>query len=549
MFEEPLFQPHILSTMLRYFAYYFSYGNWIWQYIGAMFVIYGVYKFVTYKNVVTYPKFFPDAVEKKPFQKYDWFGIIFLLGCLSAYVFALYSQEMSFFQNYDTMSTNTMRLLKQGVTPMWGVNDRMAPVAFLEVNFVYAVTRNFYLINTFILFQTLLILLLIYKLLDFIPFYKRVLICSLFLISPAFFWVNNIIFPERMLLIYFISSLIFFKKYTREAQKSYFLFLSILFANFAMYTKETTILIFVGVMLYSLLYNVWNEKFLITNFFHPIRTCRQFPVEALLFLSIFFYILFYLLYVTDVFNGYLSLRYTNSLQTALFYKFEIIIILISLGIWLVNIKNRSTFSSDSLLIGSFCYICGIVFVFHLVPFSSYVQYNTYYSVLGYMIALVYLLSSLNNKKFEYMAAMIILCCSIFSGIKIHNSHEGKYYREVSVFLASQTEPVSIYISEHSEPLPWWISCWMTVFKYYWPDHQFLFHSSIFKKNDSQMLMIEYWNAHPELYPPFVYREFLKPNDFYVVKYSEKNSEDQAILTNINHEKVFSNKFFGVYRIK
>lgn len=553
MISEPLFEQNILNHMLSYLSNYLFFDQWILKYLSALFLLYICYKFFTYKNVAEYAPFLPAVTHKFSVKnKVDISGFIFLCLCFFGCALSIYLNETSLFNNYDTMSQNTTRIFQNGITPFWGVNGRFSPMAFFDINIIYAVTHNMKLINVYILLQTLIIICLMNSFFDFMPAAKRFVAAGLFILSPAFFWNNSISYPEKMLLIYVLSSLIFLKKYAKDTKKSSHLWLAILFMNLAIYTKETTILLYFGILVYSFLINLWREKITLASFIHPLKTAREFPLEILIFLSMLIYAWFYLQKVYAILDSpYLALRETSVSEASKKYFFEIIVVIFALILALKNLsKNKLSFLGGSLILGSVFIIAMIVFYLKLTTFSSQLSGKTYYVILPYMICLFYFIYALNDKT--WLCASLLLCVFVLSiDIKIASREEGKSYREVAEFLISQNkQPLNIFISAQTEPAPWWYSCWASVYKYYWPEHKIFFKTSALDPTDTtSALFLVKWNKETNIYHPVSYEEAPKPNDFYVIKKTPFYDEDQKMLTNIDHKKVFENKFFEVYEIK
>ncbi|MBR1914994.1 MAG: hypothetical protein IJ830_00935 [Alphaproteobacteria bacterium] len=356
-----------------------------------------------------------------------------------------------------------------------------------------------------------------------------------------------------MLFIYFWSSLIFFKKYALNPNKSSNLWWGILFTNFAIYTKESTILIYFGILLYSFLYNLWNEKIKLSSFIHPLKTMRQMPLEMLLFISMLIYAWFYLQNVYAILDSpYLGRRSTTIFYAAKLYIFEIIVVLCAVYYALKNLyKHNLCFLPAGLILGALSFMIMIVVYLRLNTFSSQLYSKTYYVVLAYMICLFYLLFSVSDWK-RWLAICCIICATtLFFDYNLAKREEGKSYREVAEFLISQkTEPLNIFISEKSEPFPWWYGCWASVYKYYWPKKRVFFWTPYLNPKDQESAVFSLRiNSQPKIYHPIHYKEKPTANDFYVIKKTEDFKSDKRLIDDILHQKVFENKLFEVYKIK
>ena len=554
MISEPLFQKDILAHISFYLSNYLFFDYWILKFSAALFLIYVLYKLITYKCTAEYPNFLPSEVYKFSLQrKPDIYGFVFMLLCFFLYAASLYLNETSLFNNYDTMSQNTTRIFERGVIPFWGVNGRLSPIAFADVNLLYAFTHNFKLLNVYIILQTVLIIYLLNLFFDFMPPLKRFTATGLFILSPVFFWNTAVSYPEKMLLIYVLSSLIFFKRYSKNTNQSINLWLGILFMNLAIYPKETAILLYFGILVYSFLYNLWHEKITLSSFLHPVKTARTFPLEILIFISMLIYAWLYLQKVYAILDSpYLALREATILDSAKLYSFEILVITFAFIMALKNLYQKNLhFLNGGLVLGSVFLVAFVVLYLKMITFSSQLTGKTYYVVLAYLICLYYFIFTVKN--FKIWLILSIILCAIISLIdfKIASKEEGRSYREVAEFLISQKQdPLYIFISEKTEPAPWWCNCWISAYKYYWPQRKIFFKSSALNPEDTtSAIFLAKWNMERNLYHPISYETTPEANDFYVIKKTSFYDEDKKPLQNIYHKKVFENKLFEVYKIK
>ena len=552
MFEEPLFQNNILQTMAKYFYHYLTFDNWLIEYLAGIFFLYIIYKLITYKNLASYPHFTPSLKYSISWNT-DKIGIFFALGCLSLYIINLYTQELSFFNNYDTMSYNTMLTFNQGVSPAWNqYAGRFSPIGFWEVNILYAISHNFQIINLFILIQTLIIISLIYHLLDFIPSTKRLIIIGLFIISPSFFWINTIIFPERMLIIYILCCFIYIKKYS-QTQKSHQLWLSIFWLNLALYTKETTVLIFIGFLIYSFLYNLWNEKITLKTFLHPIKTIKEFPLEFLIFISIIIFAVLYALHCSAITQSpYAIERRGNLINTMMLYKYEIIILILSLIFYFKNHKTTlNNFLLNSMLVGSLCYATVIIFVLNLIPTSPHVEMKPYYMISACLCGLIYFIFQIKNKFILILSTTLCFFSFLITDFNIYQNEEGKYHRKVAEFFSTQSsEDLSIFLAPNSETSLWNISCWNAVYKYYFPHKKIFFSAAILQKDDMNTALFKYWTRkYPYIFNPIATQAKPISNDFYIIKKRTNYQKDLDFIKDIPHKLIYQNQLFEVYKIK
>ena len=134
---------------------------------------------------------------------------------------------------------------------------------------------------------------------------------------------------------------------------------------------------------------------------------------------------------------------------------------------------------------------------------------------------------------------------------IAKSEEGRYYREVAEFLIGRKqEMLNVFLSEKSEPSPWFYGCWPSVYKYYWPDNNIVFKTSALDPKDTtSSVFLVRWNKETNLYHPINYETEPLKGDFYVIKRTPFYAQDKALIDDMENSKVFENKLFEIYEIK
>jgi hypothetical protein len=312
--------------------------------------------------------------------------------------------------------------------------------------------------------------------------------------------------------------------------------------------KESTILIYFGILMYSFIYNLYNEKITLSSFIHPLKTCKQFPLEILIFISMLIFSIVYMKYVSAIVdNQYFIERQTEIINILKSYHLEIIVCFISLLTWLFH--NKKYYLINSLVIGSIFSMIIISFVIKLYPLETQQQQKPYFLLLPYLISLITIIYSLKSKYAQLCILILLSSYSLYKNFQIYQTEEGTSYRQTAEFLTSQPEPLSIFISEYSEPFPWWVACSSTVYKYYWPTKNITFKTSIFNHLPNDTYILLFWNKDKKTFTPLEYQQLPQSGDFYVIKKTDKYHEDLAVIKDIQHELIYQNKLFEVYKIK
>lgn len=543
MLNEPFFQTDILNHIIKYMSFYLSYENWFLTFICFLFFIYCCYKVATYQSTVSYKGAFPQ--ERYVFslqRKSDVYAFVFLILCFAYNVLGIFSQDLSLFANYDTRG-NVIPIFERGVFPAWGSFFRFCPIAYWDTNIIYALTHHFGIIGVYLSFQSLIIIWLLNCFLRFIPAAKRLICIGLIMISPAVFSIGNIIFSERMLLIYILGSFICMQKYAENPKKTYFLWLTILLINFALYTKELSVLLYCGILGYYAVGHLLEGKITPSSFFHPIKTVRAFPFEVLLFLSLLIYAGLYGAHMPPTrYSKYVSDRALTLYTSFKLYYTEIIIAAISFYFMLRNLfsKKKYTFI-EGMTLGATLTAFALAFVLrigHLVPSM---ENKSYYMIIPFFIGMICIFWYIKNK---YVLAFV--CCALFVNALvrdyvIYNNDDGHSYREVAEAIMSKNKNPTVYIfmANHLDyDAGWFIRSWVTPYKYYWPNRIKFFSAEINLRD------IFLYNKES-----IYYKEKPDEGDYFVVRKDKYHSEALKQISENKSAKIFENDRFEVYIIK
>lgn len=195
MINEPLFEENIVSTIFRNFTFYFFGQTW---YIYAVLLgisIYMAYRLLCKGSCTPCPDLFPSpAAGFNLHNRKELAALLFLFLSFSIYAVTMLLQDNSLFNNPDLMSLNTIFIFHRGLAASYG-SARMCPVSFFDLNALYAITHNFYIISAYIMLKQAFILWLLYCFLNFLSPAKRLFTLGTIQLVPAVFWLNGIIFP------------------------------------------------------------------------------------------------------------------------------------------------------------------------------------------------------------------------------------------------------------------------------------------------------------------------------------------------------------------
>lgn len=527
--HEPLFQENILATILRNFSFYFNDGYWGIALSVILLLVLSQYLWVKNYTADTYHGIcFPSSKYLlNPKSKSDRIALSVFAITFAAICLVFFSLEMSLFANFDLMHEGTTINFIEGHGT--GISDiRFAPLANIELNLFYAISHNLYIVTGLVLIETAFLLYLLYKLFDFIPAAPRLYALAAIMVLPAFFWVNNPVFPERLMMILVCGSLIMLKKYLSNPNKLTLLKF-ILLMNLALYSKETVILFYAGILAVNILYFIFSGKIILKSFIHPFKTARTFPVEYLMFCSMLIFSLLYLLLGVGIHeNEYVKLHSFNN--TWHIYTIETALIIIS-GIGLLRHKNIIIWG---LWGGSLLLLLMVALVLNISGING--KALSYYAIIPALFGCLIAVYSHPRKYKLILIPAVIL--AIFNDFGIYQKQNGKFYRETAEFLAQQKSTqgeLQIFLADSLNGLykPYITDCYLSAYKYYFPDWKVTF-----KSNDLK-------NFHPadKVKHAWKYQEVPAAGDIYIENkfYSPNHPE--------NYQKVFENKLFRIFEIR
>ena len=526
MFTPPLFEPDILSTLLRTFSFYFRDGYWGYVYPVIMGLVLSQLLWIRVQPAVwTFPE---------QHYRFEWqtFGNKAALAAFFA-AFAVscaivYTQEMSLFANFDLMSIGTTVTFVEGKGT--GISDiRFSPFANVELNLFYAVSHNLYIVNGLVLAETVLLLYLLYRLFDFIPVTRRLYALALSAVYPALVWVNNPIFPERLMLIFICVSLLMLKKYLTKPKVSS-LFLFCIFMNLALYTKETVILFYAGLLAAEVVYLAYKGIIMPVSFLHPIKTARQLPTEYIMFFSMAVFAFLYLLFGLGIdSNAYVSAHTGNEVWKKYYLEFFICFCATAALIF----GKKTSFLPTGLLAGSW-----FILLFVAWKLGIYNENNgAYYAIVSGLFGLFIVFYAVEQKVFLLLFGAVYLVMAAGQNICLYHKQNGDAYADAARFIArlqDETNPQPIFVKDSlgGKYESYIIDCYRSAYKYYFPNRNFVFKTN--SPTDTQVNFLKF---------PLIYQKRPQPGDLYIEnKFYRSEVPD-------NYELLYENRLFSIFRVK
>ena len=394
MREEPLFNDDILISIYRHFNFFFTWSGLIVYaaiVLAVLFLNWLLVRFLFKREKLS---LLPDAryaFADAPAAK--WGGVTALALSFAAYAAATLTQENTLLNNFDLMSVNAIKNMYWGNLPI--VDPiRFTPLSNLDQNLVYAVTRNYAVIDYWIVFKQFICLFLLYRFFSFIPVVRRLFLLAVINFLPAVFVVNNMIHTEQLILIFVLLSFMFLDKYAATQRASYLLWFTV-FANLAVYTKETAVLFYAGLLGYMILRRVFCGEIGLESFLSPFKTVARMPAEYMLFWTLFIFLTCYLLLQDPrVDDAYLQTHHAALPVVVAINKLVLGLNVLALLLWSVKTLRRkeekNNLLCEGVLLGCTLVTAVVVFKLQVVVIPDY--YKTYYLYLPAVFCSGYIFS-------------------------------------------------------------------------------------------------------------------------------------------------------------
>lgn len=567
MFDAPLLQDHIWSNLIRFNWTTLTTRLWVpWMLIVAAVLALCIW--LLRRQLRSSPDYFNlfDEINYK-FRwrkKRDWAALLMLAAALLATAWYMFSTDNSFFENFDLMSIGTIRSLRIGVVPNFDY-ARITPLAFWYLSTVYAVTQNMILIKSFVFAQLLLAVWTMYCFFSYIPSARRLVFLAVFILTPTMFLTSKVVFPDRDIIIMIMFSLICMRRFSKSSSLAWlggYLF----FMNAAIYTKETCILFYFGILATSLLYNIWNEKIQPRSFLKPLYLIKSMPVEFLTGMSFLLYaVIYFLLQTPNEENLYLAANRHLWQNLVLYYRLEGIVLLAALGLLAARaLRHYNTTANPmfrgGLVIGGACVAAGIIFILRIAPNSPHLVGKTYYLLLPLLFSLAYIFHHTRSRGVLTLLCTALLLYSAGENYKAQKRELGTFYREVAEYMAQhlpkgsdRTKAAGIFIYDEPQAIPdidkWLVEAWSSSYAYYLPEHNIVFKSELHIPQNLQQLWLLRNFRFKEIYFPIIPRKNPGSGDWVIINKNNKLPRTQEIRQQLPVKPEYENGLFEVYRVK
>lgn len=563
MFDIPLFQENILENILEFNLTTLASRLWLpWLLIVAVFLAVSVWLLRRPLKEGNWGNLFYAGTCKFDRRSIkDWLGLSFLVAAFTITGVYVFSLENSLFESFDTMGFGTMRNMKEGVVPNFDTM-RITPLAFWDLSTLYAVTHNIYMIKSYLLLQLALAVVCLYCFFDYIPVARRLLMLAILLLTPTMLQTAQIIYPDREIIIAVMLSLICLRRFCRS-QKFRWLTGFLFFMIVAIYTKETCVLFYFGLVTASVLYRIWSEDITIQNFIHPLRTIGKMPLEFCVGIGLFSFLVIYSLFIPSTEeNIYFSFNRSDNLCAIIrYYGFELSLLTVAAGILLWQMVRHSDskinpmFRGGGLLCGGISIAAGIVML-RLIPTSWHLTGKSYYLLLPTIFALAYLFQNIRRPVILWGISAVILAYSVRADIIGYENEEGHYYRQVADFMAQQIPQnkrgtINIFLIERpseEERKIWALETWSMAYHYYFYPYLMVFKTQFYDLKDSEQMLYNKIVYNKILYRyayPMIPQSRPQAGDWVVIHKQNREAETLEIIKNLP-QPVYENKLFAIY---
>lgn len=531
MLELPWFNDNILKSVFDNFIYYFSYRH-----------LYAYVLFLVLFNILNV------LLIKYFFNRYDYVSsseTSYAFSCRTAgektalsaliiafflYVINVFSLDGTVFNAYDTMNIDNLHNMMRGVKPVFA-SVRFTPIASIDHNIVYAITQNYRVIDCWIVIKQAICLFLLYKFYDFVPVERRLFVLSAITLIPAVFWVNNIIFSEQNTLIFILCSFMCLKRYN-QGKSAAMLFAFAVFANLAVYTKESNILLYAGILMFFVLRRIFREEIVLKSFLSPLKTLAAMPVEYLLFCNMLVFSIFYLLTRDLLTDGvYLTHNHRKILELLQIYWLELAVNLAALFLFVIQMPKAGNLLQKGIICGSALISFFIVFYFQIGGYPDY--HKTWYLYLPAVFCTGYFFSYLGKKAFLLFFVPFVIC-SVYKDYQIGNLEEGKSRHELADYIISQGSETSWFVDKANVSDSWKFECFNAALKYVYPSGELVFKTN----HDFRPVM----GTTNDSFFMTVKSEKAAKDDYVIV-----HKNDITCFSDKNMSLIYENDFYQVYR--
>ncbi len=563
MFDTPLFQEHIFENILRFNWMTLSSRLWLpWLLIvGAVLALSVWLLRRQLKDISCADVFYQKNWLFNRRSIKDWLGAAFLAVAFILTGIYVFSTENSFFESFDTMGFGTMRSLKYGVVPNFDY-IRVAPLAFWNLSTLYAITQNMFVIKSFLLLQLAAAVACMYFFFSYIPTCRRLVFLAVLLLTPAMLQTAQIIYPDRDIIITLMLSFICLRYFCQNKRFRWlagFLFFMIA----AIYTKETCVLFYSGILIAALLWRIWNEDIVLKSFIHPLQTIKKMPLEFLIFIGLLSYLIIYSLLTPPTSkNIYIMDNSNYGFQEILRYYWFELVLLAATFVMLLRSMFRNLASSvnpmfrdGGFLLGGITVAAGILML-HLIPTSWHLIGRTYYLLLPVLFALAWIFKNIHRPIVLVLIVAAVLAYSLKTNMACYEREEGLYYRQVADFMAkkikeNKRKTTSIFLIERPSELGralWGEECWSSVYHYYFYPYQVVFKSNIYGKKDLPSIILREVKLKQlkSLFFPIVTQDKPSSGDWVIIHKQNKEPKTMDIIRSLPKNPVYENKLFRIY---
>ena len=540
MIIEPLFRDNILSNIYNSFVFFFKFND-MYTYAG---VIAGALLIFWAMTLVCSPREYEAFVPQENFRFKKSPADFAALGCLllsvAVYACGMFSLEQSIFYGFDSMTIDFIDSMKEGMKSVFG-EWRFTPLGGIDYNLILGISNNYLIINIYILLKQLLCIFLLYKFLSFVPVAKRLVAITLINLVPAVFVVNNVIYLEQSIIIFVLLSLMSAEKY-RKSGKGVFLLLFMIFMNLAIYSKETVIIFYAGLGAYLLLEAVIDGKITLNSFFSPLKTIKNFPVEWIMFWSMFIYATAWLLAAPVEENRYLVTHAYPLLQVMAAHWVELAINGLALVIAVYKTvaergKNLCCFCEGGLF-GASAITVFMVFYLQTGSFSDFML--SYYVYIPAIVSVAYIFYALSQKSILSVFAIALLCGSSVQNYKILIAQQGAYRRDIAEYIVNMAKDeetfIYLYCKKSIDEKFWKTMAWSSALKYASPN------AKIVLKTD-----LDIYKFYQREEDKFFEKRLAAPVSGDYILVNRTDNSQPPLRKDI--ELVYQNKVYALYKLK
>ena len=358
-------------------------------------------------------------------------SVSLFLVFLGIYIFLIFYKEEFAYLDHWQFTSFSLKGRPYGM-PMSPETGRFWPFGLQEYNFLSILGKSPILYHSFSVFQLIVVILIVNKLINQFKIWYRLLVIALIMITPSFvISYFGLIFAERNV-IFWLSILLLSTHYYSKSGKAFYLYVVLFAAQILIYYKEPVFLLVGGFAIARLMLIIWKNKVIIKknkkNSSLKFKFIKKVYLEIALLILCAYYLLIYFIKIrpgiTDQYGTLTSEPDIQAWSSLVKYlRIDLILIVFCLTclsriIYLQIKRQLPDYFWDTLALGAILYFLSYV---RLNMFSVYYLAPIDFIAILYLSRFVYTFDA-TKKIVTSTVFVFILCLIVNQNLDYSSSH-------------------------------------------------------------------------------------------------------------------------------